>query len=294
MNTLLTAMSLNKEVRIYIAQTTEIVEKARATHDLSPVSCAALGRTLTGAVMMGMMSKIDEEKVTLQIKGSNEIKLMVAIADSHGNVKGYTSDPLVETQINDRGKLAVGEAVGKEGEVIVIHDLGMKDPFIGRTSLVTGEIADDLTHYFAQSEQMSTAVGLGVLLNPKGFVQSAGGFIVQLLPEATEETIQRLEKNLEPIHSVTDMFESGMTIKAIADQIFNGLGLEEMETYPLNYTCNCSEEKMTDALIGLGANEIQAMIEENGEAELVCHFCNTAYHYDRANLESIIVSIQNL
>ena len=291
MSQLITALSANKEVRIYIANATSLVEKAREIHDLSPVSAAAFGRTLTGTVMMGMMSKIDEEKITLQIKGTKEIKLIVAIADTHGHVKGYITNPLAETRLNDKGKLDVGGAIGDDGEIIVIRDLGMKEPFIGRTPLVSGEIAEDIAQYFYASEQMPSAVGLGVLLDAGGFVKQAGGFIVQLLPEASEETIEQLESNLADIKSVTDLFEDGLDIKEIAGQIFAGLGLVELESYPIDYQCDCSREKMQVGLRSIGKLELQTLLSEDGEAELVCHFCNQKYKFERDDLIEIIDSL---
>lgn len=285
--TLMTALSHNKEVRIYVAETTNMVEAARATHDLSPMSTAALGRTLTGAVIMGMMSKIDKEKVTLQVKGSNEIGLLIAIADTHGNVKAYTSTPHAETVFNEFGKFDVGNAVGKDGKIIVIRDIGMKDPVIGQADLVSGEIAEDLAHYFMQSEQLATAVGLGVLLGNTTKVKAAGGFIVQLLPGASEETISALEANLSGMKSVTALFEDGLDTKQIAHQVLAGLGLEELESYELNYKCDCSRDKMRTALSTIGASSIQQLREEDGGAELVCHFCETKYHFTADELLAI-------
>ncbi|GAB6106240.1 Hsp33 family molecular chaperone HslO [Fusibacter bizertensis] len=285
---LITGMTENREVRIYVAQTTDMVEKARNTHDLSPISANALGRTITAAAMMGMMSKIDKEKVTLQIKGSNAIKLMVAIADSHGNVKAYMSDPQAENMYDASGKLDVGTAIGKDGQIIVIKDIGMKEPFLGQCNLVSGEIAEDLAQYFAQSEQQATAVSLGVSFGKDAHVKYAGGFIVQLLPETTEETIAQLEANLKGLAPLTQQFEEGLTIMQIAGQVLAGLGLDELEEYELNYRCDCSREKMEKALISLGKTEIKAIIDEVGEAELVCHFCNQKYHFSELELITMI------
>lgn len=284
---LMTALSHNKEVRIYVAETTEMVEAARATHDLSPMSTAALGRTLTGAVIMGMMSKIDKEKVTLQIKGTNEIGLLIAIADTHGNVKAYTSTPHASSTFNEAGKFDVGHAVGKDGKMVVIRDIGMKEPFIGQSDLISGEIAEDLAHYFMQSEQQATAVGLGVLLGNTTKVKAAGGFIVQLLPGASEETISALEANLSGMKSVTALFEDGLDTKQIAHQVLAGLGMEELETYELNYVCDCSRDKMRTALTTVGADTIRQLREEDGGAELVCHFCETKYHFNEDELKEI-------
>lgn len=285
---LVTAMSKNREVRIYVAQTTDMVEAARMTHDLSPISTSALGRVITAAAMMGMMSKIDKEKMTLQIKGSNAIKLMVAIADTHGNVKAYTTNPHAENFYTEAGKLDVGTAIGKDGQIIVIKDFGMKEPFIGQCSLVSGEIAEDVAQYFVQSEQQPTAVSIGVSLSKEAQVNYAGGFIVQILPETSEETIGQLESNLTALPPLTHFFEEGLDIMQIANQVFAGLGLDELETYDLNYQCDCSREKMENALISLGRKEIEEMIEEDGKADLVCHFCNKSYHFSELELSLLI------
>lgn len=281
---LLTGLSHNKEVRVYVAETTQMVAAARDTHDLSPMSTAALGRTLTATVMMGMMSKIEKEKITLQIKGTNAIGLMIAIADSHGNVKAYTSTPHAETIINEEGKLAVGEAVGKDGKLIVIKDFGMKEPFIGQSTLVSGEIAEDIAHYFLQSEQQATAVALGVLLGRESGVKSAGGVIVQLLPGASEETISQLEANLSGMQSVTALFEEGLSIEQIAHQALAGLGLNETERHTLHYKCDCSKEKMERALCSVGEKELKLMAEEDERAEIECHFCHAKYIFTKEEL----------
>ncbi len=286
MDKLITAMSENREVRVYVANTTNMINDARDLHDLSPISTSALGRTITAAAMMGMMSKIEKEKLTLQIKGSSDIKMIIAVADIYGNVKGYISNPLAENRFTEDGRLAVGEAIGKEGRLVVIRDYGMKEPFIGQSELVSGEIAEDIANYFAKSEQQPTAVGLGVSFDSTGVVKSGGGFIVQLLPEASEATIEQLESNLNKLHSVTQMMDEGLTINQIAGQIFAGLGLEELEQYPLNFKCDCSESKMEDALISLGRTELRAIIDEDGKAELKCHFCNKTYEFDKAKLEA--------
>ena len=256
----------------------------RSTHDLSPMSTSALGRTITAAALMGMMSKIEDEKLTLQIKGSNDIKLMVAVADSHGHVKAYITNPHAETLLDDRGRLDVGTAVGKEGQIIVIKDFGMKEPFIGQCELVSGEIAEDIAQYFAQSEQQPTAVSLGVTLSKEAKVKHAGGFLVQLLPETSEETLSQIESNLNGMSSLTQLFEEGLDIMQVANQVLAGLGLDELEEYPLSYTCDCSRDKMKRALVSLGEDEITSIIEEVGYAELSCHFCNQAYTFDKDEL----------
>ncbi len=289
---LVTAMSKNREVRIYVAQTTDMVEAARVTHDLTPISTSALGRVITAAAMMGMMSKIDKEKITLQIKGTNAIKLMVAIADTHGNVKAYTTNPHAENLYNAFGKLDVGTAIGKEGQIIVIKDFGMKEPFIGQCSLVSGEIAEDVAQYFVKSEQQPTAVSIGVSLSKEAKVNYAGGFIVQILPETSEETIGQLESNLTSLPPLTQFFEEGLDIMQIANQVFAGLGLDELETYDLNYQCDCSRDKMENALISLGKKEIEEMIDEDGKADLVCHFCNKNYHFTDLELSLLVAHKQ--
>lgn len=288
---LITGMSKNREVRIYVATTTQMVESARETHDLSPISTAALGRTITAAAIMGMMSKIEKEKITLQFRGEGPIRQMVAIADSHGQVKAYTSDPHASDVYTEDGKLDVGAAIGKDGQLIIIRDYGMKEPFIGRCNLVSGEVAEDIAQYFAQSEQQPTAVSLGVSLSKEAKVKYAGGFLVQILPETSEETLEQLEANLTGMASMTQLFEEGLDMMQIANQVLAGLGLDELETYELNYKCDCSREKMESALIGLGRKELAEIIDQDGQAELVCHFCNSKYHFDESQLKSLLVEM---
>lgn len=292
MDKLITGMTHNREVRIYVAETTNMVDEARSIHDLSPISTSALGRTVTAAAMMGMMSKIEKEKLTLQIKGSNDIKLIIAISDIHGNVKGYISHPHAENRFTEDGKLAVGESIGKEGRLIVIKDFGMKEPFIGHSEMVSGEIAEDIAHYFAKSEQQPSAVGLGVTLSSEGSVKNAGGFIVQLLPETSEATIEQLESNLSGLKSVTQLFEEGLTIHQIAGQILAGLGLDDLEEYPLNLKCDCTRDKMEKALISLGKVELKSLLDEDGQAELKCHFCNKEYHFDKVELDQLYLQAE--
>lgn len=292
--TLITGMTNNREVRIYVAQTTEMVEAARKTHDLSPVSTSALGRTITAAAMMGMMSKIDKEKLTLQVKGTGAIKLMVAVADSHGNVKAYMTNPQAENFFTEEGKLDIGAAIGKEGQIIVVRDYGMKEPFIGQCNLVSGEIAEDLAQYFVQSEQQPTAVSIGVTLSKEAKVKYAGGFIVQILPETSDETISQLEANLAALPPLTKMFEDGLDMMQVAHQVFAGMGLDELESYDLNYKCDCSREKMSAALKSLGTQELLDIIEEDGQAELVCHFCNEKYNFSELELTTLIETNSHL
>ena len=213
---------------------------------------------------------------------------MVAIADTHGNVKAYMTHPHAENFYTDAGKLDIGTAIGKEGQIIVIKDFGMKEPFIGQCSLVSGEIAEDVAQYFVQSEQQPTAVSIGVSLSKEEKVKYAGGFIVQILPETSEETIEQLEANLTALPTLTQFFEEGLDIMQIANQVFAGLGLDELETYDLNYQCDCSRDKMENALISLGRKEIDEMIEEDGQADLVCHFCNKSYHFTELELSLLI------
>ena len=292
--TLITGMTNNREVRIYVAQTTEMVEAARKTHDLSPVSTSALGRTITAAAMMGMMSKIDKEKLTLQVKGTGAIKLMVAVADSHGNVKAYMTNPQAENFFTEDGKLDIGAAIGKEGQIIVVRDYGMKEPFIGQCNLVSGEIAEDLAQYFVQSEQQPTAVSIGVTLSKEAKVKYAGGFIVQILPETSDETISQLEANLAALPPLTKMFEEGSDMMQVANQVFAGMGLDELESYELNYKCDCSRDKMSAALKSLGTQELLDIIEEDGQAELVCHFCNEKYNFSELELTTLIETNSHL
>lgn len=276
----------NTQIRAFAAVTTNLVEEARVHHQTSPVATAALGRLLTGGVMMGSMMKNDTDMLTIQIKCSGDIEGLTVTADSQGNVKGYVFNPDVMLPPKN-GKLDVGGAVGI-GLLQVIKDMGLKEPYSGQTILVSSEIAEDLTYYFANSEQVPSSVGLGVLMDKDNTVACAGGFIIQMMPFAKEETISQIEENLKNITSVTDHLKKGETPEQILEILLGNLELEITSTMPTKFYCNCSKERVEKAVISVGKKEIQDMIDDGQDIEVKCHFCNTAYKYSVEELKDIL------
>ena len=281
------ATAAGNQVRAFAATTDEVVEMARKAHNTSPVATAALGRLLTGGAMMGVMMKGDKDLLTLQIKAGGPLQGITVTADSHGNVKGYVGNPSVCIPANKKGKLDVASAVGV-GFLNVKKDMGLKEPYIGQTTLQTSEIAEDLTYYFATSEQVPSAVGLGVLMNKNNTVAQAGGFIVQLMPFAEEKVIAKLEKNVAGITSVTALLEQGHTPESLLETVLEGLDVEINERIPTQFYCNCSKERVTRALISVGKKELQDMIKEGKEVEMNCHFCNTNYTFSVEELKQLL------
>lgn len=281
------ATAANNQIRAFAATTRELVETARKAHDTSPVATAALGRLLTGGVMMGTMMKGDRDMLTLQIKCSGPIGGLTVTADSKGNVKGYVNNPQVMLPANEKGKLDVGGALDL-GILSVIKDMGLKEPYVGQVELKTGEIGDDLTYYFASSEQVPSAVGLGVLMEKDNTVRQAGGFIIQLMPFAEEEVIVQLEKNLAEVTSVTELLDQGCTPEMILEKLLGNLGLEINERTPAAFHCNCDKVRVGKVLISIGAKELQDMIDEGKEIELNCHFCNTNYVFSVEELRELL------
>lgn len=280
--------SADESIRFFSCITTEMVEEARRIHDCSPVSIAALGRMLTAGSMMGTMLKSDKDTMTLQINGKGPSGSIVVISDNTGNTKGYISNNNVELMYHPNGKLDVGRAVGVDGVLTVIKDLGMKEPYVGQIPIISGEIGDDISSYFATSEQTPTAVGLGVLVETDGHVAASGGFIIQLMPEADEVTIEKLEKRLAGIRSVTEMVNSGLDAEGIISEILGDIEFKVYEEKEIAYKCNCSKERLERALISIGKTELADIIQEQGKAELVCHFCNSKYHFDRDELVDLL------
>ena len=280
------AVAANTQIRAFAAVTTELVEEARRRHGTSPVATAALGRLLTGGVMMGSMMKNGEDMLTLQIKCSGQIGGLTVTADSQGNVKGYVHNPDVMLPPKN-GKLDVGGALG-QGVLTVIKDMGLKEPYSGQTILQTGEIAEDLTYYFATSEQVPSSVGLGVLMEKDNTVRCAGGFIVQVMPFIEDKVLEKLEANIQKIQSVTSMLDNGHTPEEMLGQVLEGLDLEITDTLPAGFHCNCSKERIEKAIISIGKKEIQSMIDDGKEIEVKCHFCNTAYTYSVEELKDLL------
>lgn len=281
------ATAADSQIRAFAATTKDIVEYARKAHNTSPVATAALGRLLTGGAMMGVMMKGDKDVLTLQIKCSGPIGGITVTADSKGNVKGYVNNPQVMLPANEKGKLDVGKAVDL-GVLSVIKDLGLKEPYVGQIELKTGEIAEDLTYYFASSEQVPSAVGLGVLMEKDNTVCQAGGFIIQLMPFASEEVVSQLEKNLAEVSSVTELMDQGYTPEMILEKLLGNLGLEINEKTETKFYCNCDKVRVGKVLISLGEKELQSMIDEGKDVELNCHFCNTNYVFNVEELKELL------
>ena len=280
------ATAANHQVRAFAATTRELVECAREHHNTSPVATASLGRLLTGGVMMGSMMKNDTDMLTINVRGNGPLEGITVTAESQGNVKGYVGNPDVILPPKD-GKLDVGGAVGI-GILQVIKDMGLKEPYVGDTILVTSEIAEDLTYYFASSEQVPSSVGLGVLMNKDNTVKCAGGFIIQMMPFAEEETIAQIEENLKNVTSVTELLDRGFTPEQLLEELLGNLGLEITDTMPAQFFCNCSKERVEKAVISIGKKDIQEMIDEGKEIEVKCHFCNTGYTYTVDDLKKML------
>lgn len=284
---LVRAMAADHGIRAFAATTRDLVEHARQIHNTSPVATAALGRLMTAGVMMGSMMKGEEDLITLQIKGDGPIEGLVVTADSHGGVKGYPYNPEVLIHANEKGKLDVAGAVGK-GELRVIRDTGLKEPYVGTIQLVSGEIAEDITYYFAASEQIPSAVALGVLMDRANFVKQAGGLIIQLMPFAPDELVEKLEKKIGEITSLTSMLDQGMTPEQILEFVLGDLDLEITDKMPLSFDCNCSRERVERAVISTGAKEIRNMIEEGKPIEVNCQFCGHHYEFSVEDLKSML------
>lgn len=277
----------NNQIRVFAATTRDLVEHARAAHNTSPVSTAALGRLLTGGVMMGSMMKGDKDMLTLQIQCSGPITGLTVTADSKGNVKGYAYNPNVMLPPSEAGKLDVGKALDL-GVLSVIKDMGLKEPYMGQTQLVSGEIAEDLTYYFATSEQVPSAVALGVLMEKDNTVKRAGGFIIQLMPFAEDGLAEKLEEKLKNVTSITSLLEKGMSPEDIVEELLGEFGVEFMDTLPAQFYCNCCKERVSKALISVDAKELNEMIQEGKPVELNCHFCNTNYTFSVEELKEIL------
>ncbi len=280
------ATAADAQIRAFAAVTTGLTEEARTRHETSPVATAALGRLLTGGVLMGSMMKNPEDVLTLQIKCDGPIGGLTVTADAMGHVKGYVNHPEVMLPPKN-GKLDVGGALG-QGILNVIKDMGLKEPYSGQTILQTGEIAEDLTYYFAASEQVPSSVGLGVLMNRDNTVRCAGGFIVQVMPFVEERVLRQLEENIGAMRSVTDMLDGGHSPEEMLSGVLSGMEVEITDTMPAGFACNCSEGRIEKALISIGKSEIEDMIRDGEPIEVKCHFCNTAYTFSVEKLGQIL------
>ncbi len=281
------ATAANAQLRAFAVTGKELTEAARQAHNCSPIATAALGRSMCGALMMGDMLKGPDDMLTVKIDGDGPMGGLLVTADNKGNVKGYVKDGNVTLPPNAQGHLNVGGAIGR-GTLTVIRDLGLKDPYVGQIALRTGEIAEDLTYYYAESEQIPSAVGLGVLMNKNNTVRQAGGFIVQLMPFADEETIEKLEENLRKIDPVTTMLEKEHTPEKMLEQVLEGFDIEYTDRQSVRFYCNCSKERCERGLILLGEEEITDMIEAGEPIEMSCHFCGKQYTFSVDELKKIL------
>lgn len=280
------ATAANGQIRVFAMTSKELVETARVHHNTSPVMTAALGRLLTGGVMMGTMMKGDKDILTIQMQGNGPAKALTVTANSKGQVKGYAAVPDVILPANAKGKLDVGGAIGV-GIMSVIKDIGMKDPYIGQIALQTGEIGDDLTYYFVTSEQTPSSVGLGVLMNKDNTVKRAGGFIVQLMPFTDDETIDKLEAQISKITSVTSLLEKGDTPEQLLAELLGEIDYEITDTIPAEFHCDCSKERISKSLATISKKDLDEMIADGEGIEVKCHFCNTDYHFSTEELKEI-------
>lgn len=281
------ATAAEGKIRAFACDTRQICEDAKNAHNTSPVVTAALGRLLSAAAMMGSMNKGDRDLLTIKIEGSGPMKAVLVTADSHGNVKGYPFVSDVRIPANKNGKLDVAEAIGV-GILTIISDIGLKEPYVGRVELVSGEIAEDLTYYYATSQQTPSSVGLGVLLNKDNTINCAGGFIIQLMPDCTEDIIEKLEKNLSKVSSVTDFLSSNKTPEDILHIILEGLSPSINDKIDCRFKCDCNKNKVEKALISVGKKEIEDMISDNKDIEVNCHFCNSSYTFTVDELGEIL------
>lgn len=275
-------------IRVFVAKTTNMVEEARLTHNSSPTSTAAIGRALTAATIMGSMMKNENDAMTLKIEGNGPIGKILMTAKSDGSVKGYADHPEADVPSRQDGKLDVRGVVGTEGSLTVIMDLGLREPYIGQSEIISGEIAEDIAAYYAISEQQPSAVSLGVLVDTDISVRAAGGYIIQLLPGVSDEDITKIEETLGKIEPISTLIDMGLSPEEIMDRVLPGFNMEVLDKKEINYRCDCSREKMENVLKSIGKDEINNIIEEDGQAEIVCHFCNTKHNFSEEDLRKLI------
>ena len=289
---LLRAIARDAGIQISAAVTTGLVERARQIHDTTPVATAALGRTLTATAIMGSQLKVDDGSVTVQVKGNGPLGAIVCVGDADGYVRGYLQNPSADLPLRPDGKLAVGAGVGR-GYLMVIKDIGLKDPITGTVALVNGEIAEDLTRYFAESEQIPSACALGVLVDTDRTVKCAGGWLVQLMPGVKDADIDRLEANLARIEPMTTMLDKGMGLEEIVQAVLDGFAVDFLQTDEIGYRCACSREKVERALISMGKTELGKMAEEQEKSEVTCQFCDKIYTFSREELRELLAHAEN-
>lgn len=275
-------------VRVLVASTSNMVEKARLTHNTSPTATAALGRSLTAGALMGIMMKNEDDRLTLKISGGGPIGNIMVVANNQGIVKGYADFPYADVKSKENGKLDVGTLVGSDGTITVMMDLGLKEPYIGQSRLVSGEIAEDLASYYLMSEQQPSAVGLGVLVDKDISVRAAGGYIIQLLPDVSDEDISKIENAISSIGGISSLIDKGLSPEEIMNRLLKDFEIKLLDKTELKYSCDCSRERIKIVLKSIGNKEIQSMIDDDGKAEVVCHFCNTKHRFSKAELEELI------
>lgn len=288
---LVKALAFDGTIRAYAVRSTETVAEVQRRHAMWPTATAALGRSMTAAVMMGAMVK-GEDKLTIKIDGGGPIGSMIIDTNAHGEVRGYATHPQTHFDLNDKGKLDVRRAVGTDGLLTVVKDLGLRNFFTGQVPIVSGEIAEDFTEYFVVSDQVPSAVGLGVLVNPDNTAKAAGGFIIQVMPGATDETIEKLEERIANVEPISKLIDRGLTPEEILGEVLGAENVDILDRMDVAFTCNCSRERFGNAIIGLGEQEIRDMIDEDGKAEAHCHFCLETYVYPKDVLEGFIHEIR--
>ncbi|CAH0347599.1 Hsp33 family molecular chaperone HslO [Bacillus sp. CECT 9360] len=283
---LVKALGYNGQVRAYAVSTTETVGEAQRRHYTWPTASAALGRSMTAGLLMGAMLK-GEDKLTIKVDGGGPIGAILVDSNAKGEVRGYVTNPQTHFDLNEQGKLDVRRAVGTEGTLSVVKDIGLRENFSGQVPIVSGELGEDFTYYFATSEQVPSSVGVGVLVNPDNSILAAGGFIIQLLPGTDDKTISQIEERLSKISPISKMIQDGLTPEQILEQVVGEGNVKILETMPVEFKCQCSRERIGNALISLGKDEIRDIIETDGQAEAQCHFCNETYHFSSDELEEL-------
>lgn len=281
------ALAYKGQVRAYAVRSTETINEAQRRHYTWPTASAALGRAMTAGVMMGTMLK-GEEKLTIKIEGGGPIGAIIVDSNANGQVRGYVTNPQTHVELNNEGKLDVKGAVGTNGTLTVVKDIGLRDHFSGQIPLVSGELGEDFTYYFATSEQTPSSVGVGVLVNPDNTILAAGGFIIQLMPGTEDEVITEIEKRLAQTPPISQLIQKGLTPDEILKRLLGEEQVEILDTVPIEFKCACSKERFAKVIITLGKDEIQSMITEDGKADTQCHFCNETYHFTKNELEELL------
>ncbi|PLR91888.1 Hsp33 family molecular chaperone HslO [Bacillus sp. T33-2] len=283
---LVKALAFDGQVRAYAVKSTDTVAEAQRRHYTWPVASAALGRSMSAAVMMGAMLKGDDN-LTVKVEGGGPIGLILVDSNAKGEVRGYVTNPQIHFDLNEHGKLDVRRAVGTTGTLTVVKDVGMRDYFTGQVPIVSGELGDDFTYYLVTSEQVPSSVGVGVLVNPDNTIKAAGGFILQLMPGATEDTVTAIENRLGTIEPISKLIDKGLTPEQILEELFGKGNVKFLETLPVSFSCNCSKDRFSNAIVSLGMEEIDDMIATDGQAEAQCHFCNEKYIFSKEELETL-------